>query len=209
MPVPWMALAAASYLAKSGYDIYSSWKGKKESTSQLGELSKSFQQRSPYEQEWLSMLRRRMKKGALPVREMMQRVSSRVGEQGQVARQRAQGYAASQGLEHSGVAASMTGMVDAQMLRAIADQARAIAIQNEMTKTGAQQEFGQYAMGESDLIRQLAAMKYGAQQGISQTAYQRTSEGIGGFGRAAGTMAGGQQESGWRQGPDGRWYWRD
>ena len=146
--------------------LWAGYRRKAESGRALGRFSSSFQQKSPYEQEWLKMLRKRMTEGALPTREMMQRVSSQVGETGQVARQRTQGYAASRGLEHSGVAASMTGQVEAGMLRSIADQARAIAIQNEATKTGAQKEFGQYAQGESGLIRQLATMKYGAEEDI-------------------------------------------
>lgn len=82
----------------------------------------------------------------------------------------------------------MTGMVDAQTLRSIADQARAIAIQNEMTKTGAQQEFGQYAQSESDLIRQLATMKYGAGEDIRSRYYggltgaaEDVGQGVSGF----------------------------
>ena len=198
---------------------------KKKSKKALGRFEGAFRQKSPYEQEWLTMLRKRMTEGALPTREMMQRVSSQVGETGQVARQRAQGYAASRGLENSGVAASMTGQVEAGMLRSIADQARAIAIQNEMTKTGAQQEFGQYAQGESDLIRQLASMKYGAEEGMQSQYYsgmtgaaEDVGQGISGIAELGlkkqyyDDLSGGGQEQikqGWNQRPNGRWYWQD
>ncbi len=172
--------------ASKAWGAYQQRKGSK---GALGRLEKSYLKKSPLETEWLAMLRKRMTEGALPTREMMQRVSSQVGETGQVARQKAQGYAASRGLEHSGVAASMTGQVEASMLRSIADQARAIAIQNEMTKTGAQQEFGQYAQGESGLIRQLATMKYGGEEDIRSQYYSGMTgaagdvgAGISGFG---------------------------
>ena len=167
---------------------------RKKSKKALGQLSEGYMKKSPYEQEWLTMLRKRMTEGALPTREMVQRVSSQVGETGQVARQKAQGYAASRGLEHSGVAASMTGQVDASMLRSIADQARAIAIQNEMTKTGAQQEFGQYAQGESGLIRQLATMKYGG-EGDIRSQYVGAAGDVGAGVSGFGEMKMGQQES--------------
>lgn len=232
----WPALYLGGMAVSSAAKLWGAHKQKKTSQKALGKLSSSFKEKSPYEQEWLSMLRKRMTEGALPTREMMQRVSSQAGEQGQVARQRAMGYASSRGLEHSGVAASMAGRVDAQTLRTIADQARAIAIQNEMTKTGAEQEFGQYAQGESDLIRQLATMKYGAEQDIQSQFY-------GGLAGAAGDIGAGMQgyagmgmeqqeaarqrqdafsrwsmgqlaekdraQSRWKQGPDSRWYLKD
>jgi len=185
-------------------------KQKKESKKALGQFSTAFQQRSPYEQEWLSMLRKRMTEGALPTREMMQRVSSQVGEAGQVARQKTMGYAASRGLEHSGVAASMVGKVEAGMLRSIADQARAIAIQNEATKTGAQREFGRYALSESDLIRQLATMKYGAGEDIRSRYYggitgaaEDIGEGVSGF---AGMQGGQRGATFFTKNPQGQTY---
>ncbi len=199
MPFPIVAaLYAGGTAISAASKLWGAHQQKKKSKKALGRLSESYLKKSPYEQEWLSMLRKRMTEGALPTREMMQRVSSQVGETGQVARQRAQGYAASRGLEHSGVAASMTGQVEAQTLRSIADQARAIAIQNEMTKTGAQQEFGQYAQGESDLIRQLATMKYGAEEDIQSQYYSGVTGAAGDVGAGMQGYAGlkmGQQEA--------------
>ncbi len=185
-----MTIAAAAYLVKAGYDIYSGWKGKKESTQQLGQLTGSYLQKSPEEQQFLAMLKGRIEKGALPVKAMMSSVSADIGEQGQVARQKQLGFAASRGLENTGVAASLAGKAGADTVQAIARTARAIAIQNEMTKTDAQRELGQYGTGRSDLVRQLSRMKYGAQQDISNTAQERISQGIGGVGKAAGMYAG-------------------
>lgn len=189
----WPTIAALAYLSKAGYDIYSGLKEKKESTGRLKTLTGGYMRKSPEERQFLAMLQRRIEKGALPVRAMTSAVSSDIGEQGQVARQKALGFAASRGLENTGVAASMAGKVGVDTMRVIARQARAIAIQNEMTKVSAQRELGQYGMGQSDLMRQAAMLRYRGGENISDTAYRRISEGIGGFGKAAGTYAMGQQ----------------
>lgn len=205
-----MTMAALAYLAKGGYDIYSGWKGKKDSTRRLGKLTGGYMQKSPEEEQFLAMLKNRMEKGALPVQAMMRGVSADIGEHGGEARQKALGFAASRGLEGSGVAASLAGKADADTIQAIARQARAIAIQNEMTKVGAQDQYGQYGMGRSDLMRQAAMLKYQGGEDISNIAQKRISQGIGGFGQAVETYAQGQQQQGgrpWFNPETGQWEW--
>ncbi len=192
MPVPWLAIMAGSQAAKGLYDWYSAGKQKKKSQSNLKGLTRGYLQKSPEEQQFLSMLQGRIEKGALPVRAMMQDVSADIGEHGQVARQKALGFAASRGLENTGVAASMAGKADANTIQAIARQARAIAIQNEMTKTDAEREMGQYGMGRSDLVRQLATLKYQGQEGIADRYTGQMSDAMGGLTSAVGTYAGGK-----------------
>ncbi len=204
---------AALYLAGKGVaglgKMYGAYKTKKTSEAALGELTGSYLQKSPEEQQFLAMLRGRVEKGALPVKAMMSDVSADIGEHGQVARQKQLGFAASRGLENTGVAASMAGKADANTIQAIARQARAIAIQNEMTKTDAQRELGQYGTGRSDLVRQLSRMKYGAEVDTTGQYYGQMAEGVGDIGEGISGFAGMQagQQSGWQQRPDGSWYW--
>ncbi len=144
-------------------------------------LRKGFTARNALEQQFIDRLQTQSRTGALPVGELESQVSERVGEEARGARARQTGFAASRGLEGSGVTASLTGRIDASSMQSIARAARSIRIENEATKIGAQQQLGAVGARESDLRRQLASMIFSAESGRESTFF-------GGRSRARGTF---------------------
>ncbi len=146
------------------------WTGKaqqKRDTAALGEFRGGYLDQSPAELEYAKLLQGWMKKGALPVAQLEQQVSQRVGEFTQQGTAAVQGGMYNIGLGGTAASASAVGRVQAKALQAIAEQSRAIQVENEMTKIAAGGEYGRYGAGRSDTMRRMAEMILQGKLGIS------------------------------------------
>ncbi len=137
----------------------------------IGAFKEGYLDRNRLQKDYVKTLKSRAKSGALPVGELESAVASRVGETARTATSEAAGFAASRGLEGSGVTASLTGRVRAVEMQQIARQARAIRIQNESTKITAQNQLGFEGDKQSDLRRDLSRQMFMASQGRDTAFY--------------------------------------
>ncbi|HEC61799.1 MAG TPA: hypothetical protein ENI27_06035 [bacterium] len=133
----------------------------------LSDFRDSYLKQSPAELEYAKLLQTRMKEGALPVGQLIQGVSRQVGEFTQQGTAAVSGQFANIGLGGTAASASAVGRVQAKALQAIAEQSRAIQIENELTKVTAGNRYGQYAASRSDVMRRMAEMTLGVETGIS------------------------------------------
>lgn len=238
-PLVWLAGAAA---VKGISNLYGAYKSKRAGqrqrrstrkeaaglrTAQTGNiagLEQGYLDRNKLQQGFIDTLQRRSKTGGLPVQELVSQVGSRIGEFARQGKASAVGFAASRGLEGSGIQASLTGRVDATSMQAIGRAARAIRIQNENTKIQAQNDLGRVGDRESDLRRDLAnrifsarsgrdTQFYGGRQLANSQYYQGLArstqygvQAIQGFGDAAVQAAGGLLAGEATQASDGTWW---
>ncbi len=192
MPFPWLAVIGI----KAGADLMGSYfanqaakkqrkrdrralgrytTGQREAQEQfrtqqqtaLGEFRGGFAEPSAAEQEYLELVRSRVEKGALPVGELTQQVGRQVGEFAQAGRAAVSGEFANIGLSGTAAAASAVGRVQAKSLQAIAEQSRAIQIENELSKIAAQRELGDVGFRQTDATRRMAEITLGVETGTS------------------------------------------
>lgn len=108
--------------------------------------------RSGLEQRYISQLQRRGRKGAYTPgmqREFVSQTSRAVGQQADIAKTYQQGMVARQGLENSAVATQVGAGIDQNRMAQVAQAARAIALRNEKSKIGAQDQLGQIGRQDS------------------------------------------------------------
>lgn len=146
----------------------------------------SRQQPSAGEREYADLLRTRMEKGALPVGQLTQQVGLRVGEFAQAGQAAVSGEFANIGLGGTAASASAVGRVQSKALQAIAEQSRAIQIENELSKIGAGDKIGGLGMRETDATRRFADMLLNAQTGVAGATFGTETN-------LAGTLLGGRQ----------------
>ncbi len=140
----------------------------------LAAFQESYLKQSPAEREYAQLLQTQMREGALPVGQLTSRVGQRVGEFAQQGTAAVGGQMANIGLGGTAASASAVGRVQAKALQAIAEQSRAIQIENEMTKIYAGEEYGRYGASRSDAMRRMAEMTLRVESGLSYD--QATSE---------------------------------
>jgi len=121
----------------------------------ISDLRTGFGNVSAGQTEFMDRLREQMRTGALPVGQLTSQVSQRVNEQGNIAEQRVRGESFSRGFGGSAAAASAVGRVQSASLQTIAEQSRAIGIQNELSKEDASNKLGQIGLGETAANRQM------------------------------------------------------
>ncbi len=127
------------------------------------------QQQSAGEQEYAQRLQTQTEEGALPVGLLTQQVGRRVGEFAQTGQAAVSGEFANIGLGGTAASASAVGRVQAKALQAIAEQSRAIQIENELSKIAAGDKLGALGVRETDATRRMAGMVLGARSGIAST----------------------------------------
>ena len=193
-PIAWLAAAAA---AKGIGNLYSAYRSRQRGRSRnaatraaagqqrtdasgnIADLQQGFLEPNAAQKAFRDRLRKRAKTGALPVQELESQVGQRVGEFSRQAQVGVTGSVARAGLEGSGVAESLRRRVSSSAMQSIAHQARAIRIQNEQTKIGAQDQLG--AIGDQDAgnRRNLASMIFRARSGRDANYYGQLATGRG------------------------------
>lgn len=156
-------------------------------TEFLDRFRTGFGETSAAEQEYAELLQTRMKEGALPVGQLTQQVGLRVGEFAQQGRAAVGGQFANIGLGGTAASASAVGRVQAKALQAIAEQSRAIQIENELSKVSAGTEFGQLGIRQTDATRRMAEIILGTEAGTEASAFGAES-------RLAGDVFGAQSD---------------
>lgn len=101
------------------------------------------------ERAYMSELERRSAEGIYTPgmqREMLGRTSSVASQQADIGRQNVLGQITSQGLENSAVAAEQTAVIEVARQRKIAEAARRISLENQMSKVKAADMLGEHGI---------------------------------------------------------------
>ncbi len=192
MPLPliaYAAIAAGAKAAEGGFKWYAGEKRAKRDRKSIGRFQSGFAQQSPAELEYAKLLQTRMKEGALPVAQLEQQVGQRVGEFAQQGQAAVSGQMYNIGLGGTAASASAVGRVQAKALQAIAEQSRAIRIENELTKIAAGDQYGRYGAGRSSVLRQMALTTLQGETGISGNLESSRTAAVGDVTSAAGQFA--------------------
>lgn len=140
--------------------------------------------RSGLEEDYVRELKRRSKEGIYSPgmqREMVSQTSRAASQMADVGKTQTQGNIVSQGLENSAVMNQATAGIDAERIRRVAEAARKISLQNQMSKIGAQDALGQYGMQQTAGRYQRAL----ARRGNLTSAINATGEAVAAYGAEA------------------------
>jgi len=165
-----------------GQAVYGAYSKNQDRKNQIAGLRK-LAEVTPSERAYEKRRQDIIKSGDPLINEAGRKGVQTIRQQGQFNRQRAQGQAISQGLENSIVAQELRRKVDKDVLRAVAEQARKMALLNARAKRGAENDLERYQMGIDSRQRGIDSQilgiggfdKMGALAGIAMA-------GAGGFG---------------------------
>jgi len=137
-----------------------------------------------YETNWVNELERRKEEGIFSSSaqsKMLSQASSPVRQAGNVASNQIRGNITSQGLENSAVMNQATGRVHSEVIGKIAQIAKEIALKNELSKSVAENQLGEYGMRRSNINYSHGVMKTGVQNQNAMNAYNTRMSGIEGL----------------------------